>query len=140
MIRVGAKMMRKAMIPVAAFASALALPMNAGSAQFTPHARDIDEYKTPDLSAHTDNLDNWAIELQNDPTSQGYVIAYARRSSEALKAANNQIEYIVNVRSIDPARLAVKYGGYRAVPAIELWILPNGVSPPAPRPARKRKT
>jgi hypothetical protein len=132
-------MIRKAIIPVVAFASALALPMNSDAAQVAPHARDIDEYKTPDLSAHMDNLDNWAMELQNDPTSQGYVIAYARRSADALKAANNQIRYAIDVRGIDAERLVVKDGGYRASPAIELWIVPGGASPPTPRPTVKGK-
>jgi hypothetical protein len=136
-------MIRAAILPVVVFASVLALPSTVYAAmQMNPVAHKIDVYATPDLSAHADNLDNWAIELQNDPTSRGYVIAYGGRRSrpgDALKAANNQLDYAVNVRGIDSSRLSATNGGYRDIPTIELWILRNGAAPPAPTPTVRRK-
>jgi hypothetical protein len=136
-------MIRTAILPAVVLASALAFPITGYAAmQMKPVAHKIDVYAAPDLSAHTDNLDNWAIELQNDPTSRGYVIAYGGRKSrpgDALKAANNQLDYAVNVRGIDSSRLSAMNGGYRDVPTIELWILRNGAPPPAPTPTIRRK-
>jgi hypothetical protein len=134
-------MIRKAIIPVVAFASIATVPvtLSVAAAQLATVAHEIDEYTTPDLSAHTDNLDNWIIALQNDPPSQGYVIAYGRRPGDAQKAADNQIDYAVNVRGVDSGRLASANGGYREVPAIELWILRNGAAPPKPRSAKPKR-
>ena len=55
-------------------------------------AKKSGEYITPDLTANTAILDDFVIELLNDPTAQGYIIAYGGRTSrpeDAQKAADN---------------------------------------------------
>jgi PEGA domain len=82
-------------------------------------------------------LDNLAIELQNAPTSQGYIIVYAGRSSrtgQADRLIKRAKDYLVNQRGIDAARLSVINGGYRDTDYFELWVVPQGAEPPQPTP------
>lgn len=82
-------------------------------------------------------LDNLAIELQNSPTSRGYIIAYAGRGSRAGQAdrlIKRAKDYMVNQRGIDSSRLSVINGGYRDTDYFELWVVPQGAEPPQPTP------
>jgi hypothetical protein len=82
-------------------------------------------------------LDNLAIELQNSPGSQGYIIAYAGRSSRAGQAdrlIKRAKDYMVNQRGIDASRISVINGGTRDTDYFELWVVPQGAEPPQPTP------
>ena len=82
-------------------------------------------------------LDNLAIELQNAPSSQGYIIVYAGRGSRAGQAdrlIKRAKDYLVNQRGIDAARLSVINGGYRDTDYFELWVVPQGAEAPQPTP------
>lgn len=82
-------------------------------------------------------LDNLAIELQNAPTSQGYIIVYAGRGSRAGQAdrlIKRAKDYLVHQRGIDASRLSVINGGYRDTDYFELWVVPQGAEPPQPSP------
>jgi hypothetical protein len=83
-------------------------------------------------------LDNLAIELQNAPSSQGYIIAYAGRDSRAGQAdrlIKRAKDYMVKQRGIDASRISVINGGYRDTDYFELWVVPQGAEPPQPTPA-----
>lgn len=95
------------------------------------------EYITRDLKANAKMLDDFVIALLNDPTAQGYVIAYGGRSSQpedAQKAADNATDYTMNTRKLDGSRTLSGVGGYREEPTIELWITPEGGAPPMATP------
>lgn len=82
-------------------------------------------------------LDNLAIELQNDPSTTSYILAYSGRTSpvgQADRLGARARDYIVTQRSIDSARVIVLNGGYREEDCVELWIVPRGATPPQPRP------
>ncbi len=82
-------------------------------------------------------LDNLAVELQNDPSTTGYIIAYGGRSSrsgEANRLGARARDYLIQQRGIDNSRLVVINGGYREEDCVELWIVPRGATPPPPRP------
>jgi hypothetical protein len=82
-------------------------------------------------------LDNLAIELQNAPTSQGYIIAYAGRDSRAGQAdrlIKRAKDYMVKQRGIDASRISVINGGYRDTDYFELWVVPQGAESPQPTP------
>ena len=82
-------------------------------------------------------LDNLAIELQNSPSSRGYIIAYAgtgSRSGQADKLITRAKDYLINQRGIDASRLSVINGGYRDTDYFELWVVPQGGEPPTPSP------
>ena len=90
--------------------------------------------------AHDDDkarFDNLAIELQNSPGSQGYVIAYAGRNSragEADRMAARAVEYLTTTRGISRDRIVTINGGYRDANTFEMWLVPQGATPPAPTP------
>src|SRR5215218_7725693 len=74
-------------------------------------------------------LDNFAIALQNDPTSTGYVIVYPGRASKRAEVQDHfgrVIEYLVNSRQIDKSRIRTIEGPKRDQLSKELWITPQG--------------
>lgn len=82
-------------------------------------------------------LDNLAIELQADPTSTTYVIAYGGRTSRIGQGdllAERARAYLVNMRNLDQSRIVVINGGFREEDCVELWIVPSGATPPQPSP------
>ena len=102
-----------------------------------PPAAKFGEYTTPDLSANKAQLDKWVLALQQDPTAQGYLIAYGGRTSrpeDAQRAADNATDYTMKVRKMDGARTLSGVGGYREQPTVELWIAAEGGTPPMATP------
>jgi hypothetical protein len=82
-------------------------------------------------------LDNFAIQLQNDPGAQGYIIAYGGRrgaAGEAQTRADFAKNYLVNSRGIDPGRIVTVDGGFREEATTELWLVPSGATPPTASP------
>ncbi|HKO96042.1 MAG TPA: hypothetical protein VJU86_03555 [Pyrinomonadaceae bacterium] len=82
-------------------------------------------------------LDNLAVELQNDPATTTYVIAYGGRTSRIGQAdllSSRARDYLVSQRGIDASRIVVLNGGFREEDCVELWIVPSGATPPQPSP------
>jgi hypothetical protein len=82
-------------------------------------------------------FDNLAIELQNAPDSQAYIIIYAGRTSRTGQAdalAKRTMDYLVNQRGVDARRITIVNGGYRDTDFIEIWICPPGAKTPQPTP------
>jgi len=95
----------------------------------------FDEF--PDISRNDEKarLDNFAIELQNDLTSTAYVIVYPGRSGkrgEVQYHANRIVDYLVNSRNLDKGRIVTLVGPARDQVFVELWITPQGATPPNP--------
>jgi hypothetical protein len=93
----------------------------------------------PSISFNEDkaNLDNFAVALQAEPGSQGYVIVYGGRRSRpgrATQLGERSRQYLVNTRNIDPSRIRIVNGGTRETDSFELWLVPQGATPPQPRP------
>src|SRR4029079_11475081 len=78
------------------------------------------------------SLDNYAIQLQNEPTSQGYIIAFGSCDAEGQTRGNRAKDYLVNTRGIDASRLVVVDGGCMPELKVQLWIVPQGATPPTP--------
>jgi hypothetical protein len=100
-------------------------------------ARKFDEYGNIAFNDEKARLDNFAIELQNDPGAQGYIIAYGgrrARANEAQARADRAKDYLVNTRGIDAGRLVTVDGGHREELTVELWIVPSGAVPPQASP------
>jgi hypothetical protein len=82
-------------------------------------------------------LDNLAVDLQNDPSTTTYVIAYGGRTSRIGQAdllGTRARDYLVTQRGIDQSRITVLNGGFREEDCVELWIIPRGATPPQPTP------
>jgi hypothetical protein len=90
--------------------------------------------------AHDDDkarFDNLAIELQNNPSATGYIIAYAGRNSrpgEADRMGRRAADYLTTTRGISSNRLVFLNGGYRDANSFELWLVPQGAEPPKATP------
>jgi hypothetical protein len=91
----------------------------------------FDEYGDIRFNDEKARLDNYAIQLQNSPDSQGYIIAYGNCEGAAQARADRAKDYLVNTRGIDAGRLVTIDGGCRSDLTVELWIVPSGATPPA---------
>ena len=103
----------------------------------SPRARKFDEYGNIAFNDEKARLDNFAIELQNNPGAQGYIIAYGgrkARANEAQARAGRAKDYLVNTRQIDSGRIVTVDGGHREDLTVELWIVPSGAAPPENSP------
>jgi hypothetical protein len=97
----------------------------------------FDEFPSIAFDDDKARLDNMAIELQNNPGSTGYVIAYAGRRSragEAERMGKRALDYLTTARGISRDRVVFVNGGYREANAFELWLVPQGAQPPQATP------
>jgi hypothetical protein len=79
-----------------------------------------------DEKAH---LDNFAIALQHDPDSIGYIIVYAGRRAcvgEGKDHALRAKKYVVETRGIQESRIKLIDGGYREELTVILQPAPRG--------------
>ncbi len=124
-------------------------------------ASKFDEMGQLPCDAAKAHLDNFAIQLQSDPTVTGYIIFYGGKSyhhliynkrtkqyvgaqllprpGEAKARIDQWISYLTDSRGIDKRRLEVIDGGYREEPTIEYWLVPSGAKPPTPTPTLTEK-
>ncbi len=82
-------------------------------------------------------LDNLAVQIQNDPSTAAYIIAYAgrhSRSGEANRLGTRARDYLVANRGINSSQIVVLNGGFREEDCVELWIVPSGAKPPQATP------
>ncbi|HVF51023.1 MAG TPA: hypothetical protein VNA19_13095 [Pyrinomonadaceae bacterium] len=103
----------------------------------TPVFRKFDEYGNIRFNDEKARLDNFAVALQNEPGAQGYIIAYGGRrgrSGEAQARADRARDYLVNERQIDASRIVTVDGGFRENLTVELYIVPQGATPPTASP------
>jgi hypothetical protein len=91
----------------------------------------FDEYGNIRFNDEKARLDNYAIQLQNDPGAEGYIIAYGTCTGEGQTRADRAKNYLVNTRGIDAARIVTIDGGCRADLTVELWLVPAGAQKPA---------
>jgi hypothetical protein len=101
-------------------------------------ARKFDEFgETRGCDAGA-RLDNFAIQLQNEPASVGYVVSYGPEG-EGYGTGRGVLgvitDYLVNSRGIGPDRFKTIYAGrykeWKEI-ATELWIAPPDAAPPEP--------
>ena len=72
------------------------------------------------------------LELQNDPTAQGYIFIFPKTPREKAmieKIVRNQIK----VRSFDATRITFAEGEKNSRSIIQFWIVPAGAEVPSPK-------
>jgi len=112
-----------------------------------PVAVKFDEYGNIRFNDEKARLDNYAIQLQNQPGSTATIIAYGSCAGEAQTRADRAKDYLVNTRGIEAGRITTVDGGCRSDLTVQLWIVPSGADAPAadttnaisPCPECKRK-
>lgn len=100
-------------------------------------SRKVDEYGDIQFADERARLDALAVELQNDPTAQGYVLAYAgkrARGGEAQRRGVRAKSYLLKAHGVEEDRIVVVDGGHREERAVELFIVPSGAVPPVVSP------
>jgi hypothetical protein len=90
--------------------------------------RKFDEYGNIRFNDEKARLDNFAIELQNDPTSRAAIVGYGTCEGEGLTRANRAKDYLVNTRGIDAGRIDAIDGGCLPELKVQLWIIPQGAT------------
>lgn len=129
-----------ALFPGLVVAAALLIPVSIRAQEATQSstgaARKFDEFTRLGGCDHSARLDNFAIQLMNDPAATGYLIAYGPEG-DGGGTGNFRLrvtkDYLVNSRGIDPDRIKTIYGGpYKDLEesASELWIAPPGAAAP----------
>ena len=99
--------------------------------------RKVDEYGDIRFDEEKIRLDQFAAELRNDPSAEGHLLCYGGRRSragEAQRRCDRAKNHLVNTRDMDTARIVTVDAGRREGPAVELWLVPSGATPPAASP------
>lgn len=97
-----------------------------------------DEVVTKSNDDDKARLDNCVIQVQNSPDAQLYLIIYqgTDRVSTTRNSYDNMrkraLQYLVNVRGLDPNRIQIVRGPDRARTTYEMYIVPPGAQPPVP--------
>lgn len=92
----------------------------------------FDEFGDVNISDLKARLDNFAVQLQNQPGTRGFVIAY--RSHRDLPGLSSRLltpirDYMVNTRGISADRIVTIDGGEASCLIYEFWIVPIGATP-----------
>ena len=104
-----------------------------------PKPRRFDEFESSAFDDDKARLDAFAIELQNNPDSQGYIIMYqgtdkaSERTRKVEVLSKRTLDYLVKSRGIDPRRIQIVNWGTKAKTTYDLWIIPPGAMPPVPQ-------
>jgi hypothetical protein len=117
--------------------TAQAVSMVAAEEKKSIAAREFDECDHCTFDDQKARLDNLAVELQNDPTTHAYIIAYGGRTSpigQVERLMKRARDYLMNERAIDGSRVVVVNGGFRESDSVELWVVPSGAASPRATP------
>ena len=80
-------------------------------------------------------LDLFATELSKSPNLRGYIVGHSEQQilpGHFLRRIYGYWNYLVNMRGINPHRVKVVEGENRESRITELWLVPDGASPPEP--------
>jgi len=95
-----------------------------------PKPRRFDEYGNIRFNDEKARLDNYAIQLQNEPGSTATIITYGTCAGEGQARGERAKQYLVNTRGIEASRITVVDGGCRADLTVQLWVVPTGAEQP----------
>jgi hypothetical protein len=106
----------------------------------SPQMKKFDEFGDINCEDEMARLDNFAVQLQNDPAARGVMIFYGGRrfrgrlpkQGEAAARAARMKPYLVERRGISSERVIVIDGGYREEFHVDLWVIPADTKPPEP--------
>jgi hypothetical protein len=91
--------------------------------------RHFDEYGKILFANEKARLDNFAIQLQNEPGSTGSIVGYGSCDREGVRRATRAKNYLVKTRGIDVSRVVTIDGGCLTELKTQLWILVPGEKP-----------
>lgn len=97
----------------------------------------FDQFQSVAFDDDKARFDNLAIELQNAPDMQAYIIVYSGRRSRVAQAdllGRRTMDYLVTNRQVDGSRIVIVNGGYREMDYFEVWLCPPAATRPQPSP------
>jgi hypothetical protein len=100
-----------------------------------PVCRKFDEFAAIARNDEKARLDNYAIELQNDPSATAYVVVYPGqrgKPAEVQQHMTQVVDYLANSRGLDKSRVVTIVGPARSDLMVDLWVCPQGSKTPAP--------
>ncbi len=108
-------------------------------AYFSQEAESIlfDEFSYGNREDMMVRIDNFTINLQNDPQAKGYIIHYGDKRSGA-KAAK-QIKDYLKQRGFDLDGFVFLRDAGDSKVLVQLWLVPEGAEPPAPKNPESKK-
>ena len=95
-------------------------------------ARKFDEFGDINYSYLIARLDNFAVQLMNEPNAKGFIVIY--RTQRDLPGLNHSLamrmkDYLVETRGLPRERVVSVDGGVAENLVQELWIVPSGTAP-----------
>jgi hypothetical protein len=93
----------------------------------------IDEYGDLAWGDERARLDNYIVELRNNPTARACMICHGGRrgrAGEARRRCDRAADYLKRVGRIDASRIVTLDGGFREELTVELWAPPAGAMLP----------
>lgn len=119
----------------------IALALCVASASPVP-TRPFDEFGDINCEDEMARLDNFAIQLQNEPSAKGLIVIYGGRrfrgrlpkQGEAEARAARLKPYLVERRGIPTDQVMVVSWGYTEEWHVQLWIVPQGATIPEREP------
>jgi hypothetical protein len=87
--------------------------------------RKFDEYGEILLQKEAERLDNFALQLKNEPGTRGIVIVYGRfgyTRGDIQARANRAKDYLVTKHEIEAERIVIVTGGNVEESTVELWL------------------
>jgi len=123
-------------------AIAIVLVVSFGMTGFASDSFKFDEFGDINCEDEMARLDNYATQLQNQPSAKGVMIFYGGRRfkgrlpkrGEAAARAARLKPYLVERRGIPTNRVILIDGGYAEEWHVELWVIPQDVTNPSPSP------
>ncbi|HEX7957522.1 MAG TPA: hypothetical protein VF508_11300 [Pyrinomonadaceae bacterium] len=120
------------------FASAILLALCAAAharrQQAQPAARMLDEFGRVAFSDMLARLDNFAVELQNNPGADGVIAVYPEMSDRLpgwfVRRAYWAKGYLTKGRGLGPGRVRVVNAGFEKETRFVLWVVPAGAASP----------
>lgn len=99
----------------------------------------FDEFDSVSFDDDKARLDNFVVQLQNNPDAQAYIILYQGTDRVSVKQRNVEtlskrtLDYLVKTRGLDPRRVWIVKGGTRPKTMYQLFIVPPGAPTPVPQ-------
>jgi hypothetical protein len=95
-----------------------------------PQCRIFDTYNDLRFNDEKARLDNFAIQLQQEPDATGYYAIWGSCEGEGQKRADRAVDYLVRTRGIDASRIrTVVDPNCRETLTVELHICPPNATP-----------
>jgi hypothetical protein len=93
-----------------------------------PQATKYDEFETATNGYVKARMDAYYIELNNNPTTQGYIFNFGTDKEIAVR--EKQIRNSITFLKLDAPRVTLVRGGFRGIVQTQLWLVSPGAETP----------